>query len=150
MVEYIYQKVADLSLLTVEINNSHSISQEVGYMNLLEPDALSIFFENDLTQNEQTVLAGLVNAHDASKGGTYQENYHLSEYVSGKLTKETWYETDNGDGTYSNKARDIVYSWTTNYLTSYTESIYYKSGTLKEKEVYNYYTNGMTVIEKKT
>lgn len=68
-----------------------------------------------------------------------EENYHVATYQSKLLKKEEWFETDNGDGTYSTKAREIAYTYTGKNLTQHVEKWFYTDGTEVRSETVNYF-----------
>lgn len=78
-------------------------------------------------------------------------NFKVSSYnTSNQLTSETWYDTDNGDGTYSNIAEQITYTYSGIVLMSRVETVYFYDGTVSSAETYNYYRNDANaLIEKK-
>jgi hypothetical protein len=77
------------------------------------------------------------------------QKYKVSAYNGQLLSTETWYDTDNGDGTYSNMAAQTTYTYSGNALLSKTEIIYFYDGTVQSTNTYNYYQNGSNTIVKK-
>lgn len=134
-------------ILLQDINSSSSISQNVDSWSR-KGDVLSIFFQNELITEEQTALATIVTNHVGGNGQFYREIYHIDYYESGKKTAEEWYETDNGDETYSGKARRIKYTWSGNKLIQEDEYVYCTNGAVWFKNSYKYYTNGTNIIKK--
>ena len=67
-----------------------------------------------------------------------------------KLMKEEWFQVDNLDGTYSKKAKDIVYNYVADRVMSRVETSYFYDGTVQSSAVYEYYTgSGDTEISKR-
>ncbi len=64
---------------------------------------------------------------------------------------EAWYVTDNGDGTYSNKTRQVAYTYDAfSALTQKVETVYYSNGVVADTITYTYFTNqAVEAIEKK-
>lgn len=40
-----------------------------------------------------------------------EKNFLVAEYYNGKLISETWYGIDNGDGTYSERVEETIYTY---------------------------------------
>jgi hypothetical protein len=66
-------------------------------------------------------------------------------------SKETWYTTDNGDGTYSGKTRETAYTYDGDQkLTQKTDTTYYSDGVICSTQSYAYVTNKLLeTIEKR-
>ena len=78
-----------------------------------------------------------------------EKNYKISDYTwLGKLQTETWYETDDGNGSYSNKAEETVYTYSGLSLIKKTTSVYCYDGSVDSTHVVEYYTNGNERIQK--
>lgn len=100
-------------------------------------DVLVLVFADTLPAGEKTTLdgdttgpaGGLMAAHIADDT-LYLPVYEVATYSQGttRLDKVEWYETDNGDGTYSGLSRDAVYTWSASKLVSVVETSYYKDG----------------------
>ena len=127
--------------------NSSSISQDVVSL-IKRGDTLSVQFESDLSSDEQITLQTIVDAHVGGNGQFYQAIYQIDYYTSGIKIAEEWYETDNGDGTYTGKAKRTEYTWISNKLMQEDEYIYCTNGAIWVKNSYKYYTNGSSVIKK--
>ena len=150
MVEYTYQKSpVDLGLLTAQINASSSIGQDVSYINGVGEDSISIFFENELSEAEQTALAAIVTAHDASQGGQYQATHLKESYTKSKLMKEEWFETCDAQGVMSGLSKANEYTWSGNTLMSRLEKQYFTGGVVSEQHIYNYITVDGNRVERK-
>lgn len=67
--------------------------------------------------------------------------------------KETWYATDNGDGTYSDKVEETIFTYdsvSTSQLMYKTITVYHVDGTVYSTEKIEYYKNDQNeIIEKK-
>lgn len=75
------------------------------------------------------------------------KNFKVSSYnSSSQLTSDTWYDTDNGDGTYSNMAEQVVYTYSANVLMSRVDTIYFYDGTISSAATYNYYRNDQNAL----
>lgn len=147
MAQYDFTKLyVSLGVLTDEVNAV--MSKDVSYMNGSSDGTLQIFFDEELTVEEQAVLQAAVDAHAGGNGQFYKENHHVQTLSSNKLTKEMWYETSNGDGTYSGKAREIEYTWSGISVTQETESVYCTNGALWVQTTYKYYMNSDGTISK--
>jgi len=77
------------------------------------------------------------------------EEYNDDEYVS----KRTYYYHDNGDGTYTGKLEEIIYTYSeieSDLLESHNTKTYYLDGTERTDETFNYYTNeeGSLIVKK--
>jgi hypothetical protein len=79
------------------------------------------------------------------------KKYLIKEYNSNKnLIKETWYEVDNGNETYSLKSEETEYIYVNRILNSRVFKVYNYSGNIVNIENWNYYTNSSNkIIEKK-
>jgi len=70
------------------------------------------------------------------------ENYHVEVYdKKNRIQKETWYNTDNGNGVYSGKVREITYTYSGKDVLYRTEKQYMLDGSVVSSEVFEYYTN---------
>ena len=82
----------------------------------------------ELTPTED---ADLTQAHtDWSPGSSqkYEPIYEVQTSAAGKVTKIEWFETSNGDGTFSGLASDQVNTWSGSKLMSSVTTDYYKDG----------------------
>lgn len=148
MITYTYNK-SDISSTILEkaIINSGLL----GFLNLewdYDIPYVKVNFESELSESDKVILDTVVDSHVGGNGQFYQENYCIDYNAVGKKTAEEWYETDNGDGTYSGKAKRIEYTWTNNKLIQEDEFIYCTNGALWNKQSYKYYMNGNNVIKK--
>jgi len=140
MNSYEFEKQYISNVILINDINKSSISQDV--LGLIKRDSsLIVQFENQLTSDEEITLATIVTNHIGGDNLFYQENHHVETLSTNKLVKETWYETSNGDGTFSGKAREIVYTWSGLSVTQETESTYCTNGALWSQTTYKYYTN---------
>lgn len=91
-------------------------------------------------------ISAVVEMSTAEKNAvdSYLDTYMVETISSGRLQKVEWFETDDGDGTYSGLARDDTYSWVGSSLRSVTSRRYYKDGTVVAGSVVvqSYYTTG--------
>lgn len=98
------------------------------------------------------VLAYLISQGRTGLGDILPRTYYevtRSLGRSGNLQKETWWATDNGDGTYSDKSYEIVYNYTGVNLMSRTETEYLSDGTTSTTKTIGYFTTSDgTVVEK--
>lgn len=143
---YIYEKAnVSLSQLTSEIKNDPLIATELSYMNHIEPDNLEIFFDGSLTSEEKTQLDTIVSGHIISTTGN--KNYLVKDFLqNGRISLETWYDTDNGDGTYSGKIEETIYTYIGNKLTEYVIKIFLLNGVLLSEQKYEYYSQGTSKV----
>ena len=78
-----------------------------------------------------------------------EKNFMVNVYdLSYKLETETWYDTDNGSGSYSGKASEATYVYDGNALVSKTEITYYYDGTIASTVIHDYYRDNGKIIEK--
>lgn len=98
----------------------------------------------DLTQQEDDDLTAAHTAWVTTDQESYLPNYQVTTQDKGLVLKTEWFETDNGDGTYSDLAKDEVNEWSgggNSVLISSTTTRYAKDGTvLGTPEVVTYYT----------
>jgi hypothetical protein len=136
-----------LNILKNEINDSSDILQDVLYINFCTPD-LSIFFDAELNNDEQTALQTIIDNHVGGNGQFYKDIHLVEEFSGGRKISQSWYETDNGDGTYSGLAKKIEYTWSGNKLLKEDEYIYCTNEAIWNKTTYEYYTDGDKIIKK--
>lgn len=146
MSQYNFTKTsANIEQLTIEINNNSTIIEDVDYIRYKKTgtDNLKIFFSVDLDAGQQTELGNIVTAHTASVVGS--KNFFVEEYNKRNfITKEIWYETDNGDGTYSDKIEETTYFYDTknkNKLLYCVIKNFLKDGTEIDSKTLNYYSD---------
>jgi hypothetical protein len=77
-----------------------------------------------------------------------EKNYCVKEYQGRRLVKETWYENDNGDDTYSQKVEEIVYNYNQNNLISTVTTTFWTDETPILSKTVEYFTNGNNIIVK--
>jgi hypothetical protein len=139
------ENVDNVYLITLVKNSV--INKTPIYVDFTKPN-LNIVFDVDLTPTEVDALTGIVDGVLTSTVGT--KNFLVKEYDSnGRLNKDVWYNTDNGDGTYSGKVEETEYVYNGNKVNKYFVKEYWLDGTLKMQEEYRYFTNGNNVILKK-
>jgi len=150
MAEYQFTKSAvNLEKLEAEIKTSPNISQAASYSLYKAPDVLKITFTIDLTAEEQTALQALVSDHSVSDVG--EAKFLVKEYdASGRrIIRETWYNTDNGDGTYSGKVTENAYIYNNGKLEKRKEKRFWLDGTEDIDKEWDYFVDGNEkVIEK--
>jgi hypothetical protein len=77
------------------------------------------------------------------------KNFIIREYNKNRnLIKESWYEIDNGNGSYSNLSEETEYFYSGKLLYRITK-IYSYDGTVLSSERWDYYTDNTKIIEKK-
>lgn len=70
------------------------------------------------------------------------KNILVSTYTRSKrLSTETWYATDNGDETYSDKVEESTYTYQGNDLISKEVVTYYADGSTQSTITHNYFMN---------
>ncbi|OHD15229.1 MAG: hypothetical protein A2Y38_04215 [Spirochaetes bacterium GWB1_59_5] len=143
MITYSYQKAAvDAGLLKTHINASSDLSQDADGVSWSGPDILKVFFVSDLTQGEQVALEAIVNAHDASGGGTYQANHYRRTPANGFMQKEEWFETiDAQAGVLTGLAKRITYTTSGGKITAYMIETFFRDGTVATIDSYRCWTD---------
>jgi len=87
----------------------------------------------DLTQQEDDDLTAAHTAWVTTDTARFSDRIKVTTYSNaGRQEKTEWYQTDNGDGTFSDLARDEVYTWQGSRLMSKTCNTYYQDGTSVE------------------
>lgn len=99
----------------------------------------------------ETYLASHKAEYDAwvlgqQVGNILIESYKIDEYDgSGLLLNTTWYQDKTEEGSYINKARDVVYAYGDNsILHSYTDTKYDSLGKISASSTTNYFTDPVT------
>lgn len=101
---------------------------------------LSIGFASALDAGQQTTLNGLVAAHTGG-GAMYKETHQVETLgSSNRVQRIDWYETDNGDGTFSGLAKSAVYNWSGSRLLSVTTTTYFTNGAVRSVSTETYFT----------
>jgi len=80
------------------------------------------------------------------------KKYCIKEYSTNKkkLQKETWYETDNGDGTYSDKIEETEYVYDGNKIVREEVTMFWPDGSERDSYTVTYFTQeGNKVVKKK-
>jgi len=110
-----------------------------------EANGIVNYPDYELTQQEQNTINSII---EASRGVNDdppligEKKYRIKKYTGNRqLKKETWYHTDNGDGTYADKVEEIIYHYSNKKLTGFTINKYWMNGDLRETEEYEYYQN---------
>jgi len=99
-------------------------------------------FETELTPAEKTTLDTCYANWTPGAIEFYEAVYEVETYQKGKLLKVEWFQTDNGDGTYSNLAKDTSFTWQGSSLISKVEKEYFIDGAQRGEAITtNYYTN---------
>lgn len=103
------------------------------------------------SQAETDAEQAIIDAHTGSPG-YHQPLFHCQDPpVRGRMLKEQWFETDNGDGTYSDLARDRVYTYEGRFLVKIVTRDFYKDGEVRFVETETFHTTGLSQkISKKT
>jgi hypothetical protein len=82
---------------------------------------------------------------------TREKLFKVVKYsLQSRVETETWYDTDNGDGTYSGKAEETTYTYLDAIMLYRIVVVYYYDGTVSSTTKYEYYKNSTTneIIEK--
>jgi hypothetical protein len=78
------------------------------------------------------------------------KNFKVEEFTGSKKVKETWYSTDNEDGTYSDCVEETTYTHQGNLLISETLQPKWPDGSNRgSAETWNYYRTDGSTIKKK-
>jgi len=77
-----------------------------------------------------------------------KKQFKVIQINQGKILKESYYSTDNGDGTYSNLIEEIIYNYANSKIISKERKIYDVDETLQETKIINYFSNNKNKIEK--
>ena len=126
--------------LLVEIEADESIDRSKIRILEQQDSSINIYAEPELTSAEETALATIVSNHVGATIG--EENFLVKEYSNrngGNLLKETWYHTDNGDGTYSDIVSEKEYAYYGNTLIEHIEREYWINGVVRNEKKYRYY-----------
>ena len=96
----------------------------------------------DLTQQEDDDLTAAHTAWVTIDATRYADLYEVETQTGGKTSKREWFETDNGDGTYSNLSRDETWTWLAGKLQTIVAKSYHKDGSVVAGSTVttNYYT----------
>ena len=72
----------------------------------------------------------------------YLDTFRVETLTGGKTSKVEWFETDNGDGTYSDLAREETHTWSTGKLSQVVARRLHKDGSVVAgtTETLSYYT----------
>lgn len=106
----------------------------------VEGDVLTVVHDPEPSAGEKSQVDSAVAAHNGA--GVGEKNYLVRSYSGNLLATETWYNTDDGDGTYSGKVETTSYTYSGQKLVSKSVQSYYTDGTAYgTPEVWNYYTD---------
>lgn len=112
--------------------------------------AATVVRDVELTvQAEIEAEQAAIDAH-AGDPGAFEATFRCEDPPSkGRKTREKWYETDNGDGTYSGLAREAVYNYTGKRKTTIVTTTFDKDGVVKlvETESYHTHSDGMLITK---
>jgi hypothetical protein len=99
----------------------------------LHADATDVIvsFETELSSAEQTTLDTCYSDWVAGTIDYYTSVYEVETIVKGRRTKREWFQTDDGDGTYSDLAKDEVTNWQGSKLVSIITTEYYIDGAVR-------------------
>lgn len=140
----------DITRLQVDIKRATNITKQLLYSTFEGPNVLKLYFNAALTIAETAALENVVISH--VKGIIGEKKYLVKEYdPTGRyLVKETWYNKDNGDGTYSEIVEETLYVWELSKLMKRICNTYWVDGIVKDSEVWEYYASGKDrIIEKR-
>lgn len=131
-----YKTDVNIEKLIIQILKCKSISPDVEYVTL-HSEYLLVHFESEIDSEEFGVLSGIVYNHNNNGFGI--KKYCIKEYNNGMISKETWYDTDNGDGTYSGLVETTDYVYSNNILLSSKVTSYWLDGSVCDEEETKYY-----------
>jgi hypothetical protein len=140
----------DTALLQQQVLASDCVAV-LSHINTDGDDCILVFGEEPSTGDEAIVDALVANHTRLSQA---EKNFLVAEYANphSVLVKETWYGTDNGDGTYSDPVEETVYTYTNSnkVLVSKTVTPLFPDGTLAgDVETWNYVSDDNKKIMKK-
>lgn len=67
--------------------------------------------------------------------------FKVESFTKGRLTSEKFYATDNGNGTYSDLVKEILYNYSGISILSKEEKYYDIDGSLQETKLITYFQN---------
>jgi len=104
----------------------------------------------ELTLKARDQAGGLVPAEIALRfrGVMAQKKFLVKEHSGKQVSKEVWYTTDNGDGTYAGKVEEKEYVYSGSKLSQMIVRRFNPSGTEVSSKTYGMYTNGSDTIQK--
>lgn len=152
MSDYTYDKTVDGTLLKIQISADEAIEKEMAsIVTQGGMTSVTISFDEELTESEESALDALVAAHDASDGGFYEANHVVCESIPGKLTSEKWYQDIDGNNVVSHLAKEVIHEWSGSKETRRTTKIYFKGGVVAEEHVLDllYDSSAKKSLEKK-
>jgi hypothetical protein len=99
---------------------------------------------DELTPQEEADLTAGHTAWVATCQCRYSENFEVEKITDGRTDKIEWFETDDGEGDYSDLVRDEIWDWEDNVLKSITKKRYFRDGTEVPRSMVKvtYYTTG--------
>jgi len=80
----------------------------------------------------------------------YEAVHKVDTKICGKLQSRTWYQTDNGDGTFSDLSKDEIYTWNKNKLISVVFTEYYIDSRVATQKTETYSTSSEKHIVRRT
>lgn len=113
-----------------------------------------VYVRDDMSQEDINKIGVVVENHvpGPSINDTHREKkYKVALYNSTyRLETEIWYDTDNGDGTYSGKAEETAYTYQGNSLIYKIHTIYFYDGTVDTQLKTEYFKDQNKVISKES
>jgi hypothetical protein len=143
--------IPDLTFIHQRVNYSLMVDKSIEYCNYQQDSSVySLYFSNILSDPDKSILDGI--ATDCTNSVIVESFFHnkripdknfkvMSYDLNNKLIKESWYEVDNGDGTYSVIAQDATYVYDNQALVSITTIIYCYDGSEFSTNIVRYYKN---------
>ena len=103
----------------------------------------------DLTPQEDADLTAAHTAWAPTASEAYAPTYEVTTVVRGLVQKVEWFQTDAGDGTYEDLAKDAQYLWHDSILLSITYRRYAIDGSVLETWIEAFYTtdDGKRVVK---
>lgn len=98
----------------------------------------------EMSSGEKTSLDNFLAAKTIK-----DKKFQVLTYENNLLTKDTWYNVDDGGGSYSIKVEETTYTYSNSKAMTKTIKTYYFDGTESASETWGYYTDGTKQILKK-
>jgi len=147
-----YSRFVNCRILTESIQADTDIQAELLFINSTAGGSpqTDVWFERALTNDEKTALASLINAAPQGTGRVYERKYKVIEKSKGLVIKESFYYTDNGDGTYSDLVDETTYTYSNRkQLETKTQTIYDTDGVIINRIIIDFYDgDNNSIIEK--
>ena len=124
-------------------------STKIAYVTVIDT-VTTVFRDVALTiQAEIDAEQSVITAH-AGDSGCYESVFLCEDPPKkGRKVRDQWFETDNGDGTYSDLAKDTIYNYSGAKKTAAVTTTYYKDGGIKFVDTESYHTiSGGAIITK--